>query len=223
MNLIFVEPSKLKPNPWNTNHLTPEEEMKLENSLTRFDGFFKPIIVRTLSSGDLEILGGEHRNAAAARLKIKEVPIINLGTIDDKRAKEISLLDNGRYGHDDAGELSKLLSELGDPNDLASFLHIDLGDMEALAAAAKINLDELDLDQEDAPEITPTPRAPKTHATMRFKVPVEDHSLVERTIKRIIADQSLNDSDSLVNAGDAFVWLVSRWMKLETERLENTP
>jgi len=211
-------PRDLRPNPWNTNHLTPEAELKLENSLQRHDGLFKPILVRTLPDGGLQILGGQHRSAAAERLGYSEVPVLNLGAIDDQRAKEISLLDNGRYGQDDVAQLSRLLSELGSPQDLATFMPFEMAELETFTASAKIDLDALDLAPEDAPEVVTDkpPRVPKTHALMRFKVPLEDQATVEAAIKQIITDQGLSDSDSLVNAGDALMWLVRRWTSLET-------
>src|ERR1700756_5232087 len=131
-------PRDLRPNPWNTNHLTPEAELKLENSLQRHDGLFKPILVRTLPDGSLQILGGQHRSAAAERLGYSEVPVLNLGAIDDQRAKEISLLDNGRYGQDDVAQPSRLLSELGSPQDLATFMPFEMAELETFTASAKI-------------------------------------------------------------------------------------
>jgi hypothetical protein len=44
-------------------------------------------------------------------------------------------------------------------------------------------------------------------------VPIEDQKTIEAQIKAIIADQGLEDSDSLVNAGDALVWLVREFTK----------
>ena len=52
----ILNPKELLANPWNPNRLTPEAEMKLENSLARL-GMFKPILVRTLEDGRREILG----------------------------------------------------------------------------------------------------------------------------------------------------------------------
>ena len=52
----ILNPKELLANPWNPNRLTPEAEMKLENSLARL-GMFKPILVRTLEDGRREISG----------------------------------------------------------------------------------------------------------------------------------------------------------------------
>jgi ParB family chromosome partitioning protein len=63
----------LHPNPWNTNVVTPENEKRIEESIKRL-GLFKPVTVRELTDGRLEILGGQHRWEAARRLGYKEVP-----------------------------------------------------------------------------------------------------------------------------------------------------
>ena len=209
----ILNPKDLLANPWNPNRLTPEAEMKLENSLARL-GMFKPILVRTLEDGRREILGGENRARAAERLGWTEVPVYNLGTLSDDQAKQIGLLDNTRYGHDDASVLAKLLEDLGSPTDLATFMPFDMAELDALSAVSRIDLDKIGLEDEDAPAIEDRPvRAPRTHATMRFKVPIEDQKTIEAQIKAIIADQGLEDSDSLVNAGDALVWLVREFTK----------
>jgi ParB family chromosome partitioning protein len=210
LNTDQIDPDVLLPNPWNTNSLSPEAELKLENSISRH-GMFKPVVVRTLKDGRLQILGGAHRAAAAARLGLTTIPIFNIGEVDDAKAKEIGIIDNGRYGHDDADALSKLLEELGDPADLASFLPFDMNDIAAMSRASKIDLDSLELDEPDAEAIDvspPTPRLPKTHSVMRFRVPIEDQAWIETMIKETIKDQGLSDSDSMVNAGDALVILM---------------
>jgi ParB family chromosome partitioning protein len=209
----ILNPKELLANPWNPNRLTPEAEMKLENSLARL-GMFKPILVRTLEDGRREILGGENRARAAERLGWTEVPVYSLGALSDDQAKQIGLLDNTRYGHDDASVLAKLLEDLGSPTDLATFMPFDMAELDALSAVSRIDLDKIGLEDEDAPAIEDRPvRAPRTHATMRFKVPIEDQKTIEAQIKAIIADQGLEDSDSLVNAGDALVWLVREFSK----------
>ena len=78
VNMGEVETSRLRPNPWNTNHVTPENEEKLRASIARF-GVFKPIICRELQDGTLEILGGEHRWQTARDMGLDTVPVVNLG------------------------------------------------------------------------------------------------------------------------------------------------
>src|SRR5437762_10365036 len=97
---LFVDPRLLQPNPWNTNVVSPDNEAKIDASNQRL-GMFKPIIVRELPDGTLQILGGAHRRESAIRLGWDQVPVFNVGPVSDKQAKEIGLADNARYGHDD--------------------------------------------------------------------------------------------------------------------------
>lgn len=63
------------------------------------------------------------------------MPVINLGKISDKKAKEIGLVDNGRYGADDTLRLAELLEELGDMKELSSFMPYDSGELESIFSA----------------------------------------------------------------------------------------
>lgn len=206
----MADPRKLRPNPWNTNVVDAANEAKLEESLKKF-GMFKPVIVRELPTGELEILGGEHRAGAAVRLGIKDIPIMNLGPIPDAEAKKIGLVDNGRYGNDDTLQLAALLKELGDIEDLASFMPYSDQDFSNIIDSAEINLDDLEalpaLDPSAAPALPLS--APSTHTIMRFKVPIEDAERIGELINYVIKIQGLSGSDSLTNAGDALVHLLT--------------
>jgi ParB-like chromosome segregation protein Spo0J len=206
------DPRDLRPAPWNPNRAGPAEEAKLDASIARM-GMFKPIICRQLDDGTLQILGGHYRCLSAIRLGYPAVPVINLGTVPEDRAREITLVDNGRYGHDDAGALAALIEELGGSQGLADFLPYDTAELEAIAAAASIDLDDLGLDEEDAAKPEKPPRTAKSHEVMRFKVAIEDADTVRRALQAVMADQGFSEADQLTNAGDALVWLVSDWMK----------
>lgn len=202
----------LSANPWNTNRITdPANEERLRESMRRF-GVFKPIIVRELDGGVLQILGGEHRWKAAKGMGLTEVPIVNLGRVDDRRAKEIGLVDNGRYGDDDMSELSKLLGELG--KDVLTFMPYSASDLQAMAdISAGIDLDDLDsIDKGQLPEIENTPKAP-TSQLMRFKVPIGDSVWVTAMIEQEMKSNSFRDEDALTNAGNAVVSLLNRLRK----------
>lgn len=205
-----IDPRSLKPNPWNTNVVSPENDLKIEASIKRF-GLFKPIIVRELPSGDLEILGGEHRAKAAQRMGIKKVPIMNLGIISDDKAKEIGLVDNGRYGEDDTLQLSELLQSLGDSDDLLSFLPYTDEDMSSIFSSSSIALDELELPDDDSsiPELPTAPVTP-THQLMRFKVPIADAAKITVLIEKTMKEQGYTMEDSYANAGNALVHLLNK-------------
>lgn len=212
LNMVQAPIGRLRPNPWNTNRITdPENEARLRESMSRF-GVFKPIIVRELQDGVLEILGGEHRWKMAQEMGMTEVPIVNLGPIDDRRAKEIGLVDNGRYGQDDFAELGKLVAELG--KDIFTIVPFNEADFRALdKIASQIDLDDLDsLGDKPAMDAPELPKSP-TSQLMRFKVPIGDTPWLRQLIEQEMKRGGFTQEDDLSNAGHALVSLLQRVAK----------
>lgn len=209
LQVSYVDPAQLKPNPWNTNVVSPENESKIEESLSRF-GAFKPILVRELADGTLEILGGEHRTRAATKLGHKQVPVINLGRITDNEAKEIGLVDNGRYGADDTISLAKLLEELGNKDELATFLPYTSDDLDKIFTSADVDLDSLGIPDEDtSPGAGPAGPAPvATHTTMKYRVRMEDAQFISEKLQRVMKEQGFTKDTAEVNAGDALAYII---------------
>lgn len=199
----------LHPNEWNCNHVSPENEQRLRESLKRF-GAFKPLIVRTIEGGGLQILGGYHRWMIARESGHEKLPVINLGMISDKQAKEVSLADNGRYGEDDTLALAEILKEIGGPDEAALFLPYGDDELTSIFAANSISLDEIDLTSDEDHEPLPDLSATKvqTHQIMRFKVPVDDSEFVSKLIEQTMKAQRFTEEDSLANAGNALVHLL---------------
>lgn len=213
---LTVAIGQLRPNPYNSNRVTAENEKKIRESIRR-NGLFKPIIVREIDTqAGYEIVGGEHRWEQAQALGHTEIPIVNLGKIDDKRAKEIGLLDNARYGADDTLSLASILKEIGDPDEIQSFLPYGDTDLSALFSATSIDLDELIVPQDELknaapePELdAPAPKLAKTHTLMRFKISLGDAERLTALIARTQKEQGLTTADDLTNAGDALVHLLT--------------
>lgn len=198
----------LKPNPWNTNHVSPDNEAKLRASIERF-GVYKPIICRELPDGNLQILGGEHRWQTARELGIKTVPVVNLGILSDERAKEIGLVDNGRYGEDDTLALAELMKELGNSDELLTFLPYADDELAAIFSTTSIALEDLDSPPEELPDLSlPGTKPLKTHQIMRFKVPIEDSEWVQKLVEKTMNEQGFLDDDAMSNAGNALVHLL---------------
>ena len=140
----------------------------------------------------------------------KEIPFINVGRIDDKQAKEISLIDNGRYGSDDTLRLAELLEGLGSVEELASFMPYAEQDLSSIFSSVNIALDELDIDEDEELPKLPMEKPIQTAQVIRFKVPVEDVATITSAIERVIKEQKFTESDSLTNAGDALVHIFKR-------------
>ena len=111
ITILQVEVANLRPNPWNTNSVGAQNFEKLKGSIEKL-GFFKPILARELDGGIFEILGGEHRWRAAMEQGISTVPVMSVGKINDLVAKQMSLVDNERYGEDDQIALQRLIEEI---------------------------------------------------------------------------------------------------------------
>lgn len=208
LKIDYIDVNAISPNGFNVNVVSPDNEEKIGNSLKRF-GFFKPVLCRETDDG-IEIIGGEHRWLAAKRAGDKTIPIINLGRISDQKAKEISLVDNGRFGSDDTLQLAELLESLGDIQELSSFMPYSDSDIASIFASVNIELDSLDIpDTDETPEI-PKTLPQQTHVILRFKVPIDDSDMVTKLIERVMKTQNFTESDSLTNAGDALVAICNK-------------
>lgn len=205
---------RLTANAFNVNVVSPENEAKIEESLKR-NGFFKPVLTRQLEDGRLEIIGGEHRWQAAKRLGYDTVPVINLGEITGERAKEISLIDNGRYGHDDSYKLAELLGDLGNTDDLATFLPYSSRELDSIFTSVSISLDDLELPDDIENVSLPKERPVQTHSIVRFKVPIEDVATITDLIEQTMKVQKFADEDSLTNAGNALVHIIQDYTKIK--------
>lgn len=212
INIENLPPGRLNPNPWNSNEVGPDMEARLRESIVRI-GFYKPVIARELPDGTLQILGGEHRWRVAVSMNLPTIPVVNLGLIDDKKAKTIGLADNGRYGHDDTLKLAEILREIGE-EDVALMLPYTEEDLAGMFAAQDIDLDSLGFDEDTLPKGEKTleelTRSTITHELMRFKVPVEDRERVQKFIEHVINTRGLKaEEDSMVAAGMALVLIVN--------------
>lgn len=213
---LELKPSQLRKNSWNTNKVTPENERKIRASLKR-NGVFKPIIVRETDEGVYEIIGGQHRWEQAIELGLDKLPVFNLGRVDDKRAKEISLADNARYGTDDTIELAELLKTL-DTDELQVFLPYGESDINEIFSS-NIALEELELEEdietklETPDDLEPVVKPAKTHTIMRFKVPIADAERITALIATTQKEYGFTEADELTNVGDALVHILTPYLK----------
>ncbi|MFM3545283.1 ParB/RepB/Spo0J family partition protein [Klebsiella pneumoniae] len=218
ITILQVEVARLRPNPWNTNSVGAQNFEKLKGSIEKL-GFFKPILARELDGGQFEILGGEHRWRAAMEQGISAVPIISVGKISDLVAKQMSLVDNERYGEDDQVALQRLIEEIQSELDyqlseiapyddeLAATLARESAiDLEMLEALSRGDEEPVEKDSREKAE-----RVGAEHQTMRFKVTFDASDRVTETIKSIIKEQAINTGNDMENAGEALVWLVDNY------------
>lgn len=187
-------------------------EARLEASLREF-GFIRPIVVRQLTDGTHQILGGEHRTRKAVEMGFDAIPVVVLENVSDKKAKAMGLADNGHYGEDDALKLGEILKDLGE--DYLDAIPFDATDLAGIFAASDVDLDSLGFTPEDdlpgaSLPAADAPRATPTHELMRFKVPVEDRERVEKFFAYVVKNKGLSgEADSMIAAGMALVEIVN--------------
>lgn len=211
-DFLTLDPRVIQPNPWNSNVVSHENEEKLRASIERH-GMFKPVLVRELSDGTIQSIGGQHRAEQAIELGYDSIPVINLGPISDEQAKEISLADNARYGIDDTLKLSEILGDL-DTSAIENFLPWTNRDIAAMTASLSVDIDALDLDEptipedDDGPEEAPAPKTVKTHQNLRFRCTIQDGARISNLINKAMQEQGFTKEDDLTNAGDALAFLL---------------
>ena len=219
MGVEYVSPLNLLPNPWNPNQVDPINQMKLEASIKK-DGIKRPIVVRELEDGRLEIIGGQHRTIAAVELGLHLVPIINRGPISDAQAKKETLIDNYRYGSDDPLRFAELLKdpEIGSAEELLATMPIDEEELanyfshlsdEDLSATVDSILEDEKEDEVDVKALDLSTAPARTHQILRFKVSLEDSAKISELMKKTRAAQGFTESDDMTNDGDALVYLLS--------------
>lgn len=212
MQALELDPRRLRPNPWNSNRVTPENMEKLKRSIEDL-GFASAVVVRETEEG-FEILGGQHRTEAAIELGLKKIPVVNVGVIEDKKARKIGLVDNHRYGNDDVMQLAKIIEEIGeDANDLVNLLPVSKADIDAVIGAVDLDLEGFDLaiddDDDGPPEKSDTKsRTEKTHDVLKFRCTMRDAEAIRQLIEKTIKRQGLAAGDEMTTAGEALALLI---------------
>ncbi|MGJ0628968.1 ParB/RepB/Spo0J family partition protein [Xenorhabdus bovienii] len=223
---LEVATSKLIPNGWNTNSVPVLNMDKLKESVTKL-GLFKPIIVREV--GDkYEILGGEHRWRVAVELGMPTIMIANLGELNDTTAKQISVIDNERYGEDDAGSFARLLediqadlsysfSDLAPVDDILKDIMPTLTsesafrELEALSAEMGSGMDESGTksmrERAEKAEVS-------SYQTMRFKVSIDVAETIEAVIAAVICDESIKTGNKMEDAGEALLVIAEKYKEV---------
>lgn len=207
-----MNPAELSPNPWNPNSVGVENMQKLKASIEK-TGIFKPVLVRLLDDGSLQIIGGEHRARAAQELGM-DVPVLSLGVMSDLEAKKITLIDNDGYGENDANTLSKILRELSEADEdiigQMTYSEEQLSDLLNLSTTIDLeslgSLDDLDNFPGDdtSPDIPDARDEQAVYKTIKLKVAIDDVEFVEDLIEEMKERLEIADSDPAIARGFLF-------------------
>ena len=199
ITILQVEVARLRPNPWNTNSVGAQNFEKLKGSIEKL-GFFKPILARELDGGLFEILGGEHRWRAAMEQGISTVPVISVGKISDLVAKQMSLVDNERYGEDDQVALQRLIEEIQSELDyqLSEIAPYDDELAATLARESAIDLEMLEAlsrgDEEPVPNLVFGELTPSQVAQLRKED--DEPEVIDDDLLESLEEEALSEAES---------------------------
>lgn len=129
IQIEYVDPKTLDPDPANPRTIDDDNFARLKNSLREF-GFVDPIIARKASR---RIIGAHQRRDAAIDIGMERVPVVFLD-IDEKRARALNIaLNNPKLqGEFDGDKLKQILEELRRDDfdlDLTGFDASDIDEM----------------------------------------------------------------------------------------------
>lgn len=130
LTFSYVDIDLLKPNPWNPNAMNDEMFGKAIESIHRF-GFVDPVTVREVGMYDYQIIDGEHRWRGAREhsgscvfetvkgkavytehIGLRQIPIANLGLLEDPIAKQLTIVLNETRGEYDPKKMGSVLTSL---------------------------------------------------------------------------------------------------------------
>jgi ParB/RepB/Spo0J family partition protein len=135
----MVQLARCRPNPWNPNKMS-QAMFEKERLSIRTYGFVEPIKVRVIVNDPsnlhtFEIIDGEHRWKAATAEGMTEVPAINLGIMDDAKAKKLTIIANELRGAPEPVLLAALIKDLTESTtieDLAKELPMTAVELDSL-------------------------------------------------------------------------------------------
>lgn len=109
----LIPVAKLEKNPWNPNRMTEAMRTKIRESIGLY-GFVDPLTVREVGFDRYQILDGEHRFDEGQRkpFGMTAFPCINLGLLDDAKAKKLTIIMNELHGQADPDKMGDLLASI---------------------------------------------------------------------------------------------------------------
>lgn len=110
IEITYISPDDLVPNPWNPNRMDDEMLRKEVESIREF-GFVDPITVRMRPQEKWQIIDGEHRWKAAKIVGLDRLPCIVL-EVDDEVAEQLTIVLNDLRGKPNEERLAALVKDL---------------------------------------------------------------------------------------------------------------
>lgn len=183
----WVDIDLLVNNPWNPNVMDTGMFDKAVESIHRF-GFVDPVTAREIGLDKYQIVDGEHRVRAAKEhssackgddhVGMTQLPITNLGMIEDHVAKQLTIVLNETRGEPDPKKLGLVLVELLAAEPMPMLLE--------LLPFTKPEFEELaQLPSVDWNQLTPAPKKSRDERWVErvYRLPDEVAKLFDKAIE----------------------------------------
>lgn len=183
VELLWLPPSALVPNPWNPNAMDEEMLGHARASIVEF-GFVDPITARFMSKDAYQIIDGEHRWLVAKDLGLATIPVMSLGLIEDSIAQQLTIVLNETRGQADPVKLGLLLKDLmakETKDHLLSTLPYTREALDRLTGLPSMTWEALDRPQRPA---LPAGR-PSAWVERTFRMPKEASEILDQAISRV--------------------------------------
>jgi len=197
VELIWLAPEILQPNPWNPNSMDPEMLQSARNSIKEF-GFVDPVTIRHLGLATYQIIDGEHRWRIALELKLPTIPAMNLGPLSDSVAQQLTIVLNATRGQANPEKLGKLLRDLmatETKEHLLSTLPYTREALDRLTGLPAMTWEALDRPQRP---MLPTER-PSAWVERTYRMPKDSAEVIDQAIAKVREqeDQEVSDWQAL--------------------------
>jgi len=177
--LKLVPAARVQPNPWNYNVQSDDDFTKLAASLRRF-GFVERPVVRTLADGTYQIINGEHRWRAAQLIGMVEIPVVDVGEMDDAQAKQLTIILNELGGSPDQVRLADLMRDIHESvsvDEMREVMPYSAGELRMYLDAVDFSFDRLSAAdvrpaEEQVPDDVVVPDPPEADGTKLKKLEV---------------------------------------------------
>lgn len=202
LEIIYIDPAKLRENSWNPNSMSDEMFRKEVESIKEF-GFVNPITVRpwqyekpgkpgNISGYTHEIINGEHRRRAAEELGLKLIPCVVLD-VDDTVAKQLTVVLNDIHGEPNTERLASLVRDLSARRSVLDLERILPYRREKLAEMIAERRADFDWDALKRPKIEEKTEEVRQWVERIYRLPLSAALVIDQALGKAKKDAIVDD------------------------------
>jgi ParB family chromosome partitioning protein len=207
MNTVDIPIESIQSPEWNPNRMDEAMRPRLKASIERF-GLVVPLVVRDLSAGRFETIGGAQRLSVLRDLGIAEAPCVVVAA-DDAEARLLSQCLNRIAGEDDLGLRAEMLKAVLEQVPEAEVVRLLPETSQGLAALASLGQQDLAGYLQDWQQ---SQSARLKHLT--FQSTPAQLAVIEEALARVMPQVGKNGGDNPNPRGNALYLLCKSYLEL---------